>query len=427
MIKLTLLIKNYILEKLKISFFFIKMLSSSLSTGPRLFLLIVFCLILGASTTIFVGKVQDFVALISANKNKNKMSLEKEPIILLSERQIKDEAIEIGAVVSGNITRKFRVSATVEADSSRLVRVAAKVHGVVAQLRKRLGALVEQDEVIAVIDSREIADAKSEYLAAKVSFDLQANLFDRERGLFEKKITAETLYLKAKAVFTEAKLRLDLARQKLSSLDVQEDEISKLDKQPLGRLREKEILAPISGKVLDRLVNIGQPVTNDTQLYVIADLSEVEVYLSVPIEELSSLQKGQSVELMSPDGTKYQGKIEIVHSVLTPETRMGKVIAYFKTPTYSLSPGTLLTAEIETARSATSLVIPRAAVQIINNQPSVFVRVDEGFVLRSVELGEKDERLVEVRRGLVLDERIATLNTAALKHAYLAERVQNAQ
>ncbi len=427
MIKQTLLIKNYILDKLKISFFFIKALFSSLSSGPQFFLLIVFCLILGASTTIFVGKVQDVVALIAANKHKIKMSLEKEPIVLLSEIQIKDEAIEIGAVSSGNITRKIRVSATVEADSSKLVRVAAKVHGVVAQLRKRLGALVEQREVIAVIDSREIADAKSEYLAAKVSFDLQANLFDRERGLFEKKITAETLYLKAKAVFTEAKLRLDLARQKLSSLDVQEDEIAGLDKQPLARLREKEIVAPISGKVLDRLVNIGQPVTNDTQLYVIADLSEVEVYLSVPMEDLSRLEKGQSVELVSPDGVKYQGKIEIINSVLTPETRMGKVIAYFKTPAYSLSPGTLLTAEIETARSAKSLIVPLAAVQIINNQPSVFVQVEGGFALRSVDLGEKDAGFVEVKRGLALGERIATLNTAALKHAYQGERLQGAE
>lgn len=427
MIKRTVLIKNFIFNKLKISFLFIKTLYASLSIGPKFVLLIVFCLILGASSTIFIRKVQDFVVLIGANTHKNKMSLEKEPAILLSEKQIKDEAIEIGSVSSGNIITKFRVSATVEADSSKLVRVAAKVHGVVAQLRKRLGALVEQHEVIAVIDSREIADAKSEYLAAKVSFDLQTNLFERERGLFEKKITAEILYLKAKAVFTEAKLRLDLARQKLSSLDVQEDEISGLDKQPLARLREKEILAPISGKVLDRLVNIGQPVTNDTQLYVIVDLSEVEVYLSVPIEQLSGLQKGQSVELMSPDGIRYQGKIEIINSVLTPETRMGKVIAYFKTPAYSLSPGTLLTAEIETARSAKSLVVPLAAVQIINNQPRVFVRTNEGFILRSIELGDKDEHFVEVRQGLVLHEQIATLNTAALKHAYLTERTQGAQ
>jgi membrane fusion protein, heavy metal efflux system len=427
MIKLTLLIKNFVLDKSKSLFFFIKTLLDSLSEGPRLVLLIAFCLILGASTTIFVRKIQDFVALISANAHKSILSLDKEPIIFMNENQIKDEDIKIVSVSSGNIIRKFRVSATIEADSSKLVRVAAKVHGVVAQLRKRLGAVVEQHEVIAVIDSREIADAKSEYLAAKVSFDLQANLFDRERGLFEKKITAEILYLKAKAAFTEAKLRLDLARQKLSSLDVQDDEISGLEKQPLSRLREKEIVAPISGKVLDRLVNIGQPVTNDTQLYVIVDLSEVEVYLSVPSDELSNLHKGQSVELISPDGVKYQGEIEVINSVLTPETRMAKVIADFKTPNYSLSPGTLLTAEIETARSAKSLVVPLASIQIINNQPSVFVRADQGFALRSVELGEKDAGFVEIRKGLVLGERIAIANTASLKHAYFAEQAQGVQ
>lgn len=188
MIKLTLLIKNFVLDKSKSLFFLIKTLLGSLSEGSRLILLIAFCLILGASTTIFVGKIQDFVALVSVNAQKSILSLDKEPIIFMNENQIEDEDIKIDSVSSGNIIRKFRVSATIEADSTKLVRVAAKVHGIVAQLRKRLGAIVEQHEVIAVIDSREIADAKSEYLAAKVSFDLQANLFDRERGLLKRKL-----------------------------------------------------------------------------------------------------------------------------------------------------------------------------------------------------------------------------------------------
>jgi cobalt-zinc-cadmium efflux system membrane fusion protein len=285
----------------------------------------------------------------------------------------------------------------------------------------RLGANVKKNEVIAIIDSREIAEAKSEYLAALVGSELQTNLYQREKGLFEKKITAENLYLKAKAAYTEAQLRLDLARQKLSSLDMSAEEIAHLRNQPLARLREKEIFAPITGKVLERLVNLGQPVSGDTQLYVIADLSEIELYLSVPIENLPELSRGQNVTLSAPDGTQYNGKIEIINPVITPETRMAKVIAYVDTPNLSLNPGTLLTAEIEKSRTAKKIIIPLQSVQTINNQPIVFVRTNAGFEDRSVDLGERDQVSVEVLAGLSAGEIIAMSNTHFLKTLALAE------
>ena len=342
-------------------------------------------------------------------------------VISLTQAEISNQGIETRPVGSGDIVRKFSVAGTVEADSASLVRVAAKVQGVVSQLRVRLGANVKKNEVIAIIDSREIAEAKSEYLAALVGSELQTNLYQREKGLFEKKITAENLYLKAKAAYTEAQLRLDLARQKLSSLDMSAEEIAHLRNQPLARLREKEIFAPITGKVLERLVNLGQPVSGDTQLYVIADLSEIELYLSVPIENLPDLSRGQNVMLNAPDGTQYNGKIEIINPMITPETRMAKVIAYVDTPNLSLNPGTLLTAEIEKSRTAKKIIIPLQSVQTINNQPIVFVRTNAGFEDRSVDLGERDQVSVEVLAGLSAGEIIAMSNTHFLKTLALAE------
>ena len=342
-------------------------------------------------------------------------------VISLTQAEISNQGIETRPVGSGDIVRKFSVAGTVEADSTSLVRVAAKVQGVVSQLRVRLGANVKKNEVIAIIDSREIAEAKSEYLAALVGSELQTNLYQREKGLFEKKITAENLYLKAKAAYTEAQLRLDLARQKLSSLDMSAEEIAHLRNQPLARLREKEIFAPITGKVLERLVNLGQPVSGDTQLYVIADLSEIELYLSVPIANLPELSRGQNVTLSAPDGTQYNGKIEIINPMITPETRMAKVIAYVDTPNLSLNPGTLLTAEIEKSRTAKKIIIPLQSVQTINNQPIVFVRTNAGFEDRSVDLGERDQVSVEVLAGLSAGEIIAMSNTHFLKTLALAE------
>lgn len=338
--------------------------------------------------------------------------------VRLSPEQIATSKISVEAVGPGDISRQLTAPAAVMPDPDKIARVAAKVAGVVEELRKRLGDKVARGETIAIIDSREVAEAKSEYLAALANFDLQNVLFQREKGLFEKKITAEQLFLKAKAVFMEAKVKLDLARQKLAALDMSEQEIAALPSQPIADLRRKEILAPISGRVIERLVNIGQPVGGEGQakeLYVISDLSVVEAELAVPAADLGLLREGQDVRIQNAEGRVFEGKITYVNAMITKETRTGNVRVRFPNPDFSLRPGSLLEAEISLKQARVKLKVPRSAVMMIDGKPNVFVRTADGFAKREVELGRGDDDSVEVVSGLKPGEEIAVSNVFLLK------------
>jgi len=341
-----------------------------------------------------------------------------EGLIKLTDDQIAAARIETAPIGPGLLTKRLVVPAAVTPDPDRVGRVAAKVVGTVAEMGKRLGDRVALNEVIAVIDSREVADAKSDYLAAAVQYDLQNQLFQREKGLFEKKITAEQLFLKAKTTFAEAKLRLDLARQKLATLDLTESEIAGLSSQPIAALRRKEIRAPIAGRVIERLVSLGQPVGGEGQakeLYVLADLSVVQADLSIPIVDLGAMREGQRVRLTTAEGRNFDGKITAVIGVITQETRSGRVIATFENPDFALRPGALLNAEIVLQQARVKLSVPRTAVQTINNETAVFVRTPDGFIKRKIEIGASDDKTVEVIGGLAAGETIAISNTFTLK------------
>lgn len=338
--------------------------------------------------------------------------------VRLSAAQIEASKIATATVGPGVITRRITAPAAIKPDPDKIARVAAKVAGVVEELRKRLGDNVVRGETIAIIDSREVAEAKSEYLAASANFDLQNVLFQREKGLFEKKITAEQLFLKAKAVFMEAKVKLDLARQKLAALDLSEQEIAALPSQPIADLRRKEIRAPISGRVIERMVSIGQPVGGEGQakeLYVISDLSVVEAEIAVPAADLGLLRDGQEVRIQNAEGRAFEGKITYVNAMITKETRTGNVRARFANPDFSLRPGSLVEAEISLKEARVKLKIPRSAVMIIDGKPNVFVRTPEGFAKREVELGRGDDNSVEVVSGLQPGEQIAVSNVFLLK------------
>ena len=121
-----------------------------------------------------------------------------EGVIKISPERILAAQIELAPVGEGVLARRLTVPGVIMPDSNRIARVAAKVVGTVAQLNKQLGDPVAKDEVVAVLDSREVAEAKSEYLAAQVNFELQKTLFERAQPLYQAKVTPENQYLRTK-------------------------------------------------------------------------------------------------------------------------------------------------------------------------------------------------------------------------------------
>lgn len=345
-------------------------------------------------------------------------------LLKLTDEQISGQEIEIALVRGGTLSRHIVVPGTITPDVDRIVRVPARVVGTVAEMRKRLGDSVKKGEVVAVLDSREVADAKSEYLTASVNFDLQKTLFERTQELRNKGITAEQQFLQVRATYTEAKLRFDLARQKLSALGIDAAEVAdaaKREENTAARssLRQYELTSPLAGRIVERKVDVGTAVGKEgdpADLYTVADLSTVWVELSVPTSELSRIKEGQAVSIGTESHDRQaQGKLVFVSPLLNPETRSARVIAAVANPQLAWRPGTFVMAEIEIAQDPVKVMVPRSALQTIGGERVVFVRTLEGFQRRDVKVGRSDDEGFEILSGLAEGDEIATKNTFLLK------------
>ena len=342
----------------------------------------------------------------------------QETVIKLSSEQISALKIDVGAVGPGQLLRTVGVPGNVMMDPDLIGHVPAKVVGTVVELRKRLGDTVRKGEIVAFLESREVADAKSEYLTAGSSLELQANLFERERTLFEKKISAEQQFLRAENAFALSQLRHDLARQKLSALDVDEAEIADLPKQPMSNLRRYALRAPISGRVIDRKVDLGAPVGGDQQekdVFVIADLSSVWVELVVSTPDLAFVKEGDSITIMGAGLSKAVGKLLFVSPIVSKDTRATRVIVTLANADQQWRPGSFASAQIPVDRRPVGLLLPRSSVQTIDGKPTAFVRIPDGFEARGLETGAQTEEAVEVIAGLKPGEMVALTNTFVLK------------
>lgn len=340
-------------------------------------------------------------------------------VIKLTTDQIAKARIELAAVEGCTIAQQVTAPGTVAPDADRVGRVAAKVMGTVAQLRKRLGDSAVKGEVVAVLESREVADAKSDYLAARLANELQQDLTSRDKSLWEGRAVPEQQYIKSRTAAAQAEMRLNIARQKLFALGVEADEITALPKSPDEQLRNHNVRAPINGQIVERRVDLGAPVGREGQeseIYVIADLSSLWVDLSVPSSDLANVAVGQRAAVMARQaGLRADAKVIFVGPILQADTRSARVIAAMDNAQMAWRPGVFVTAQISIAEQPVELCVPRAALQTIEGQQNLFVRTEEGFEKREVVIGRGDDRHVEIVFGLDPGEVIATTRTFVLK------------
>jgi cobalt-zinc-cadmium efflux system membrane fusion protein len=349
---------------------------------------------------------------------------EGEDRIKMTAEQAAEQDIRLAKVEGGTLSRHLLVPGTIAQDADRITRVPARVAGTVAEMRKRLGEDVAKGEIVAVLDSREVADAKSDFLTATVKADLEKTNFDRQQALWDKRISAESAFLNAKAAYSEATLRVDLSRQKLSALGLNATEVAAAAKKDettpnSSSLRRFELRSPLAGRIVERKVDVGTKVGSEgdpADVYTVADLSSLWIELPVPTTELSKVREGARVTIVGgQDAPRPEGKVVFVSPILNPETRSARVIVALPNKDMSWRPGTFVTTEIEIAQDKVAVRLPKSAIQTIGGEKVVFVRTEEGFSKREVTLGKADDDAYEVLAGLEPGDEVAVANSFVLK------------
>ncbi len=341
-----------------------------------------------------------------------------EAVLALSERDRSDAGIELATAAPGRLELHTRLLGEVRVNEERLAHVVPPVPGVVREVSVRIGDEVEAGQLLAVLASRELAEARAQYLGARGRRELAVIAYEREKELWEREILAEQSYLDARQALSEADIEFQTAEQTLHALGVNDDELDTLTaSHEAGALTRHELRAPIGGTVIELHLVLGETVGEDSDVLAIADLSTVWIDLDVPQIDLGSIREGQSMTISAsgiaiPDATAL---IDFVSPVIDEETRTALARVEIRNTNGHWRPGLFVTAYAASEQLEVPVMIPKNAVQSLEGETVVFIPEGDAFESVPVVLGRTNGTHVEIETGLRQGEQYVAEGAFALK------------
>lgn len=341
-------------------------------------------------------------------------------VIRLSPEQIAASGLNVQQATRKNLTVTSSFPARIVISANRYAHIVPEASGLAREIFKNLGDSVTEGEILAVLESREVADAKAAYLTALRRWALTQNTLEREHRLLSKKITAEVDYQAAKNDAQQGDIELRVARQKLLALGVHEAQLAHLSDESSADLRIYELVAPFDGTVVERDIVLGELIGAGSQPFAVADLSTVWVEIGVHAKDIDKLRYGQTLTIHNPTtGDASDAEIIYLSPIVDSETRAARVIAVLENAEGKWRPGSFVRADVVTDTVDAPLTVPKSAIQRVEGEQVVFVQRDDGLEPRAVETGVSDATDVEILYGLQAGDCCATDNTFILKSELL--------
>jgi multidrug efflux pump subunit AcrA (membrane-fusion protein) len=186
------------------------------------------------------------------------------------------------------------------------------------------------------------------------------------------------------------------------------------------------IASPASGYVLEKNVTPGATIQPSTDAFVVGDLSRLWMLASVRADQLARLHVGQSAVVSLPDapGEAFSGKVANLGQRFDPTTRQMQVRIEFTNTRGRLRPEMLARAELPVGEKKAALLVPQDAVQQVNGQDAVFVRVSaDHFVMHPIQAGESAQSMVRVISGIHPGDQVVTRGSFLVKSQLLRSSI----
>jgi HlyD family secretion protein len=298
------------------------------------------------------------------------------------------------------------------------VNVKPQISGIIAELMKEPGDMVQQGEVIAKVkvipDMGQLSSAESRVRLADINLRQVETDYARIKNLHEQKLVSDEDYEKSRQQLQQAQEEKAAA---VDALQVVRDGVSKSNASASSTL----IRSTISGVILDIPVKVGNSVINSntfndgTTIATVANMKDlifrgnidetevgqlnIGVPMKITIGALQDLQFDATLEYISPKATESNGANQFEIKAAVAVSSDGKIRS-----------GYSANAEIVLSQVSQALSIPESAIEFIGDSTFVYIVNGEGqkktYERQRVVTGLSDGVNIEIKEGLTASQKV---------------------
>ena len=334
---------------------------------------------------------------------------EEKGTLKLSSEQLRQAGIEAATASPAALQRTLKFPGEIRFDEDRTAHVVPVVAGVAQSVPVQLGEFVKKGQLLAVISSAALSEQRSELLAAQQRRALASQTYEREKKLWEDRISAQQDMQAAQAALREADIAVRNASQRLQSVGVGAG--------TGGALNRYELRAPQDGVIVEKHLSLGEAVKEDTTVFTLSDMRSVWAEFNVSAQDLGRVRPGQKAEVSSTAfDEKAPGEVAYIGALLGEQSRTAKARVRLDNPRMAWRPGLFVSVELQQDTVAAAVTVPVNAVQTQGEESVVFLLLPDNTVkTQPVRLGRSDGRNIEVLEGLAPGAQLASGNTFVIK------------
>ncbi|HEY5022642.1 MAG TPA: efflux RND transporter periplasmic adaptor subunit [Gemmatimonadaceae bacterium] len=310
---------------------------------------------------------------------------------------------------------------TVAFNGDHSTQVLAPVSGPVSRILVPLGAQVARGSALATVSSPDFAAAVAAFRKAESSYRQLSRVAALDEELFKTDAIAHRDVEQAQTDAAAAAADRDASLQQLHALGVDAATIAAIQAGKSVGPVEAVIRAPISGTVVEKLINPGQLLqAGTTPTFTVADVSSMWVTANVFESDLAAVRKGANATI-STDAGKYPipGVVDNVADLVDPNTKATAVRIVAPNPSGVLKRDMFVRVAIQADAQQSGFLVPTSAVlRNEENLPFVFVALPAGgFNRRQITLGPRVGDGYQVLTGLTAGDKVVTEGALFLQFA----------
>jgi RND family efflux transporter MFP subunit len=301
-------------------------------------------------------------------------------------------------------------------EPERKVEIFSRLSAYVKEIVKEEGAYVKENDTLVLLDDTEIKisyeQSKIELEQARLTLEEAEQNYVRNQELKKRDLISEQDFQTQEALYKQRELDHQNRAESFKNLQLQ--------------LNWTKIRSLSEGYITERLIEVGDRVNANQQVYTIEDFRPLLIRVYVPTSDSIKLKTGMPTEVTTEviRGAMFEGNVKLINPRIDVQTGTVKVTVEVFDDSLRLKPGMFVEARIVIGMKENVLVIPRKAILYKQNLTYVFVMNRNQVSQREVTLGLSEEDDVEVLSGLEEGETIVAVGVEGLKDGQRVDVIQ---